>query len=330
MTPAIKVKFAALAPLLDEQARRLWAAVEARAIGRGGIPGVAEATGLSQTTIRAGLRELDSQSTADTHKVTHERLRRPGGDRRALVAQDPGLLQPLEALVEPVTRGEPMGPLRGPGQSATRLGRALQTQGHAVSERSVNQLLHDLGYSWQSNRKTIAGSQHQDRAAPFQHINQRVQVVQRQRQPVVSVDTKKKALVGQCRHSGRERAPKGQSEPVEVYDFPDQESGKGIPYGVYDRATNTGRVRVGVDHDTAELAVETMRCWWYHMGSSVYPRAQRSGAAPACGRWSCKSWPMISDCGFRCVTFRRVPAHGTKSHTGCVAISQRTGWADPW
>ena len=275
MTQAIKAKFAALAPLLDERTRRRWAAVEARAIGRGGITRVAEATGLSQTTIRAGLRELDSQSTSDTHKVTSERLRCPGGGRRALVAQDLGLLKALEALVDPVTRGDPMGPLRWTCKSAARLALELQTQGHAVSERSVNRLLHDLGYSLQSNRKTIEGSHHPDRDAQFQHINQRVKVFQRQRQPVVSVDTKKKELIGQFRNGGREWAPKGQPEPVEVYDFPDKELGKVIPYGVYDMATNTGWVSVGVDHDTAEFAVETIRRWWYHMGSSVYPRAQR-------------------------------------------------------
>jgi transposase len=275
MTQAIKAKFAALAPLLDERTRRLWAAVEARAIGRGGITCVAEATGLSQTTIRAGLRELDSQSTSDTHQVTSERLRRPGGGRRALVAQDPGLLKALEALVDPVTRGDPMGPLRWTCKSAARLAMELQTQGHAVSERSVHRLLHDLGYSLQSNRKTIEGSHHPDRDAQFQHINQRVQVFQRQRQPVVSVDTKKKELIGQFRNGGREWAPKGQPEPVEVYDFPDKELGKVIPYGVYDMATNTAWVSVGVEHDTAEFAVETIRRWWQHMGSSVYPRAQR-------------------------------------------------------
>lgn len=275
MTQAIKAKFAALAPLLDERTRRLWAAVEARAIGRGGITRVAEATGLSQTTIRAGVRELDSQGTSDTHQMTRERLRRSGGGRRSMVEQDPGLLKALEALVDPVTRGDPMGPLRWTCKSAARLAMELQTQGHAVSERSVNRLLHALGYSLQSNRKTIEGSHHPDRDAQFQHINQRVQVFQRQRQPVVSVDTKKKELIGQFRHGGREWAPKGQPEPVAVHDFPDKELGKVIPYGVYDMATNTGWVSVGVDHDTAEFAVETIRRWWYHMGRPVYPRAQR-------------------------------------------------------
>ena len=275
MIQAIKAKYAALAPLLDERTRRLWAAVEARAIGRGGITRVAEATGLSQTTIRAGLQELASQSTLAPHNVPSERLRRPGGGRRALVAQDPELLKALEALVDPVTRGDPMGPLRWTCKSAARLAIELQTQGHAVSERSLNRLLHTLGYSLQSNRKTLEGSHHPDRDVQFQHINQRVQVFQRQRQPVVSVDTKKKELIGQFRNGGREWAPQGQPELVEVHDFPDKDLGKVIPYGVYDMATNTGWVSVGVDHDTAEFAVETIRRWWYHMGSTVYPRAQR-------------------------------------------------------
>ena len=275
MTQAIKAKYAALAPLLDERTRRLWAAVEARAIGRGGITRVAEATGLSQTTIRAGIQELASQSPSDTHTVTSERLRRPGGGRRSLVTQDPELLKALEALVDPVTRGDPMGPLRWTCKSAARLALELQTQGHVVSERSINRLLHALGYSLQSNRKTLEGSHHPDRDAQFQHINQRVQVFQRQRQPVVSVDTKKKDLIGQFRNGDREWAPKGRPELVEVHDFPDKELGKVIPYGVYDMATNTGWVSVGVDHDTAEFAVETIRRWWYHMGRTVYPRAQR-------------------------------------------------------
>lgn len=272
---AIQAKYAALAPLLDERTRRLWAAVEAQAIGRGGITRVAEATGLSQTTIRVGLQELASQSPSGTHNVTSERLRRPGGGRRSLVAQDPELLKALEALVDPVTRGDPMGPLRWTCKSAARLAMELQTQGHAVSERSINRLLHALGYSLQSNRKTLEGSHHPDRDAPFQHINQRVKVFQRQRQPVVSVDTKKKELIGQCRHGGREWAPKGQPELVEVHDFPEKELGKVMPYGVYDMATNAGWVSAGVDHDTAEFAVETIRRWWYHMGRTVYPRAQR-------------------------------------------------------
>lgn len=275
MTQTIKDKFAALAPLLDERTRRRWAAVEARAIGRGGITRVAEATGLSQTTIRAGLKELESRRTSALHQVASERLRRPGGGRKSLVDHDPHLLEALEAMVDPVTRGDPMGPLRWTCKSAARLAEELQNQGYRVSERSINRLLHHLGYSLQSNRKTIEGSQHPDRDAQFQYINRRVQAFQRQRQPVVSVDTKKKELIGQFRNGGREWSPKGEPEPVRVHDFPDKALGKVIPYGVYDMATNTGWVSVGVDHDTAEFAVETIRRWWRHMGSLTYPRAKR-------------------------------------------------------
>jgi hypothetical protein len=190
MTQAIEAKFAALAPLLDERTRRRWAAVEARAIGRGGMTYVAAATGLSQTTIRAGLKALDSPSTSNIPPAAGARSRRPGGGRRSLVDHAPSLLKALEALVDPVTRGDPMGPLRWTCKSAARLATARQSQGHRVSERSINRLLHHLGYSLQSNRKTLAGSQHSDRDAPFQHINRRVKAFQRQRQPVVSVDTK--------------------------------------------------------------------------------------------------------------------------------------------
>jgi transposase len=275
MTQAIKTKFTALAPLLDEQTRRRWAAVEARAIGRGGITRVAEATGLSQTTIRAGLKELDFPSTADAHQTASGRLRRPGGGRMPLVDHDPHLLKALEALVDPVTRGDPMGPLRWTCKSAARLALALQNQGHRVSERSINRLLHHLGYSLQSNRKTLEGSQHPDRDAQFQYINRRVKAFQRQQQPVVSVDTKQKELIGPFRQGGREWHAKGQPEAVRVHDFPDKELGKVIPYGVYDMATNTGWVSVGVDHDTAEFAVETIRRWWRSMGRLTYPQAKR-------------------------------------------------------
>jgi hypothetical protein len=275
MTQAIAAKFAILKPLLDERARRLWAAVEARALGRGGISQVAEATGLSRVTVRAGLKELALPVTATGPQTPPERLRRPGGGRKPLGTSDPPLLQALETLVDPVTRGDPMSLLRWTCKSAAKLAAALQAQGHAVSERTVNRLLHDLGYSLQSNRKTLEGRHHPDRDAQFQYINRRAKVFQQQGQPVVSVDTKKKELVGQYRNGGQEWHLQGQPEEVNVHDFPDAVLGKIIPYGVYDEATNTGWVSVGVDHDTAEFAVETVRRWWRHMGSKVYPKAQR-------------------------------------------------------
>jgi transposase len=274
-TQAISAKFVVLRPLLDERARRLWAAVEARAIGRGGISCVAEATGLSRVTIRAGLQELVLPGTASRPRATPERLRRPGGGRKPRGRRDPHLVHALDTLVDPVTRGDPMSLLRWTCKSAAQLAAALQAQGHPVSERTVNRLLHDLGYSLQSNRKTLEGRAHPDRDAQFQYINRRAKAFQKQGQPVVSVDTNKKELIGQFRHGGREWQPQGQPEEVQGHDFPDKALGKVIPYGVYDEATTTGWVSVGVDHDTAEFAVETVRRWWRHMGGQTYPRAKR-------------------------------------------------------
>jgi len=274
-TQAITAKFAILSPLLDERARRLWAAAEARAIGRGGISQVAEATGLSRATIRAGVQELARPVAAPEPQTPVERVRRPGGGRKPLGVHDPHLLRALETLVDPVTRGDPMSLLRWTCKSAAKLAAALQTQGHVVSERTVNRLLHDLGYSLQANRKTLEGRAHPDRDAQFQYINRRAKAFQGQGQPVVSVDTKKKELVGQFRNSGREWHPQGQPEEVQVHDFPNEALGKVIPSGVYDEATNSGWVSVGIDHDTAAFAVETVRRWWRYMGSKVYPRAKR-------------------------------------------------------
>ena len=272
---SIKAKYTSLEPMLDERARRLWAATEARAIGRGGITRVAEATGLSRVTIRAGLSELDLPVTPTDRRVANERLRQSGGGRKPLVDHDPDLFRDLETLVDPVTRGDPMSPLRWTCKSAAKLATELQAQGHAVSERTVNRLLQALGYSLQSNRKTIEGKGHPDRDAQFQYINWRVKAFQRQGQPVVSVDAKKKELVGQFRNGGREWQPQGQPEAVEVYDFVKKDLGKVIPYGIYDQTTNAGWIGVGVDHDTAEFAVETLRRWWRNMGRRVYPRAKR-------------------------------------------------------
>ena len=272
---AIAAKFLILRPLLDERARRVWAALEARAMGRGGMSRVAEATGLSRVTIRAGLQELALTDMTSGPQTPPEQLRRRGGGRKPLSLHDPHLLHALETLVDPVTRGDPMSLLRWTCKSAAQLAAALRAQGHRVSERTVNRLLHDLGYSLQANRKTLEGGTHPDRDAQFQYIHRRAQTFQKQGQPVVSVDTKKKELVGQFRNRGREWSPQGQPEEVEVHDFPSKTLGKVIPYGVYDEATNTGWVSVGVDHDTAEFAVETVRRWWRHMGSQVYPKAKR-------------------------------------------------------
>ena len=273
VTQALASKYAVLGPLLDERTRRLWAAAEARAIGRGGITRVAEATGMSRGTVRAGLKELDSGAPAA--RAPAGRLRSPGGGRKALRERDPGLAAALERQLDPVTRGDPEGPLRWTCSSAARLARRLAAAGHAVSERTVNRLLHELGYSLQANRKTLEGRQHPDRDAQFRRIDRRVRAFQRLGQPVVSVDAKKKELVGPYRNGGRDWRPKGQPDEVRVHDFIDPELGKAIPYGVYDLTANAGWVSVGVDHDTAEFAVATLRRWWRQMGRRAHPDARR-------------------------------------------------------
>ena len=254
--------------MLDERSRRLWAATEARAIGWGGISRVSEATGLSRITIKAGLEELHRTPGEDDGRV-----RVPGGGRRPLADHDPGLLDALEALVDPVTRGDPMSPLRWTCKSADRLASELTASGHPVSERTISRLLHSLGYSLQSNREAIEGKDHPDRDGQFRHINRRVVAFQRRGQPVVSVDTKKKEIVGNYRNSGREWEPKGRPRRVKSKDFPDKDLGEVIPYGVYDPTDHAGWVGVGIDHDTAEFAVETLRRWWRRMGSRAYPGA---------------------------------------------------------
>src|SRR2546425_8904324 len=321
MTPIIAAKFAILKPLLDEQARRLWAAVEARALGRGGISQVAEATGLSRATVRAGLQELAPPATATGLQSPPGRLRRPGGGRKPLGVHHPHLVRTLEALVDPVTRGAPMSLLRWTCKSAAQLAAALQTKGHAVSERTVNRLLHDLGYSLQSNRKTLEGRAHPDRDAQFQYINRRAKAFQKQGQPVISVETKKKALGGQFRKGGRAWHPQGQPEEVQGHDLPDKVLGKGI-YGVYDEATNSGWVSVGIDHDTAAFAVETVRRWWRHMGSQVYPQAKRllitadggGSNGSRCRLWKVELQRLADETGLR-ISVCHFPPGTSKSNT---------------
>ena len=262
VTQAVQAKFVALKPLLDERTRRRWAAVEARAIGRGGIARVAEATGMSRTTIQAGIKELDRLPEDEP-----ERLRSPGGGRKPLTAHDPDLLAALERQVG--TRGDPSGPLRWTCSSAAHLAQELRTAGHQVSERTVNRMLHDAGYSLQANRKMLEGNP--DRDAQFKYINRRVKAFQKLGQPVVSVDAKKKELVG--KNNGKEWKRKGQPAAVNVHDFPDKVLGKALPYGVL--TNDTGWVSVGGGHDTATFAVETLRRWWCKMGGHAYPGARR-------------------------------------------------------
>ena len=271
---ALQGKYSVLAPLLDERTRRLWAAAEARAIGRGGVTRVAEATGMSRVTVRAGLKELDA-GAAGVLPTSATRQRRAGGGRKTLRSRDAGLVNALERELDPVTRGDPTGPLRWTCSSAARLAGRLRDAGHPASERTVNRLLHELGYSLQANRKTLEGRQHPDRDAQFRRIDRRVRAFQRLGQPVVSVDTKKKELIGPYRNGGREWRPKGRPEEVKVHDFIDRDLGKAIPYGVYDLTANAGWVGVGVDHDTSEFAVATLQRWWRQMGCRTYPEARR-------------------------------------------------------
>jgi transposase len=272
-TETVRRKYLSLDPLLNERLRRLWAAAEAREIGWGGVTAVALATGLSQTTIAVGLRELRAGVMREEADGVQPRVRQPGGGRKSLVARDTRLLKDLEALVDPVTRGDPQSPLRWTCKSTRRLAEALRRQGHTVGYRTVAVLLGELGYSLQSNRKSREGTSHPDRNAQFEYINDQVRRFQRRGQPAVSVDTKKKELVGDFKNGGREYQPGGQPETVRVHDFQDKELGKAIPYGVYDLTANEGWVSVGIDHDTARFAAETLRRWWANMGSKVYPKA---------------------------------------------------------
>ncbi len=264
----IRQKYLALRDALDERTRRLWAATEARAAGRGGFTAVVQATGMSSKTLARGMRELDSGE-----KLPLSRVRRPGGGRKAAKTLDPGLTVALEELVEPVTRGDPESPLRWTCKSLRRLSKELRAQGYQASHTLVGQLLHEAGYSLQANRKTREGTHHPDRDAQFEHINRRVRRQLKRGAPAISVDTKKKELVGDFKNGGQEWRPKGKPEEVRVHDFLDRQKGKAIPYGVYDLGANKGWVSVGVDHDTASFAVNTIRRWWRNMGRRTYPHA---------------------------------------------------------
>lgn len=269
---AIRRRFEILAPHLDERTRRLTAAAEAEAIGFGGVALVARATGYSRLTLRRGIKELKAapESPPDGRKI-----RRPGGGRKRTVDTDLTLRADLEKLVQPTERGEPESPLRWTCKSVRRLADELKRMGHQTSHRMVAEMLHEMGYSLQANSKTLEGASHPDRDAQFEHINQQAQEYFATVDPVISVDTKKKELVGDFKNGGRELRPKGEPEKVRVHDFVIPELGRAIPYGVYDLAANSGWVSVGVDHDTSTFAVEAVRRWWKSMGSERYPQARR-------------------------------------------------------
>lgn len=273
----IQRRFSSLSPFLDERMRRLVAAAESEVIGYGGVTAVARATGVSRRAITEGMKELNQRKRARKTPPAQARIRREGAGRKRTVEKDPGLVKDLDRLVDPVTRGDPESPLRWTCKSVRRLAEELQQEGHSVSHQTVAELLHAMDYSLQANQKTLEGRQHADRDAQFQYINRKAQGYLKKGDPVISVDTKKKELVGNFKNGGREWQSKGQPERVRVHDFEIREPGKGkvAPYGVYDLGRNVGWVSVGVDHDTATFAVESIRRWWRWMGRPTYPKAKR-------------------------------------------------------
>jgi hypothetical protein len=290
-----RAKYRALASTLTERARRIWAATEARAAGRGGISGVARATGIAYSTIQRGLQDLDASP-----QLGADRIRRPGGGRKPTIAKDPTLRADLDGLVGPTAKGDPMSPLRWTSRSVRHLAASLRGMGHQVSHQLVARLLAAAGYSLQANRKTREGPSHPDRDAQFRYINRQVRQFQAAGQPVISVDTKKKELVGDFKNAGRTWRPRGRPIPVRVHDFLIREQGKAIPYGVYDLTRNAGWVSVGIDHDTASFAVRTIGRWWQKMGRPRYPRARSllitadaggsNGARVRLWKWELQRW----------------------------------------
>jgi len=266
----IRRKYIALAEHLDERARRVWAATEAEALGYGGISLVALATGISRRAIHRGLSELNAEEA-----VPPDRIRKPGGGRKSAVHHQPDFPDRLERLVEPLTRGDPESPLRWTCKSVRLLADELGQQGIRVGRQTVARQLHALGYSLQGNRKTVEGKQHPDRNAQFEHINARVTKEMKAKNPVISVDTKKKELVGNYKNSGREWHRTGEAPKVNIHDFPNPDVPRAHPYGVYDLAKNRGFVNVGTDHNTATFAVASIRKWWLAQGRRAYPNAKR-------------------------------------------------------
>jgi hypothetical protein len=275
---AIGERFRALAPELDERRRRLWAAAEARSHPRGGVSAVARATGISVTTIHKGLRELASGERLDPGRV-----RRPGGGRKPLAEKDPALLEALKRLVEADSRGDPESPLRWTAKSVRKLADGLRELGHEVHFTTVAGLLRGLGYSLQANAKLTEGKQHPDRDAQFRHINERVAAALAAGAPAISIDTKKKELVGEFKNGGRELRPKGSPIAVNTHDFPSDALGKAIPYGVLDIAANQGFVNVGITNETAQFSVASIRAWWQQLGRERYPDAKTLQITADCG-----------------------------------------------
>lgn len=266
----VQDKYLDLADGLDERSRRIWAAVEARSLGYGGIAAVAEASGICERTIRRGLRELE-----ESDGPPPGRQRRAGGGRKAAVVQQPDLAAALEELVEPATRGDPMTPLRWTCKSTRTLAAELSRQGYTITAPTVGRLLHDAGYSLQANRKTREGKSHPDRNAQFEHLHRRVVAFQRTGQPAISVDTKKKEVLGNKKNAGQTWRPSGEPVEVDTHDFPNPRQGKAVPYGVYDIAANEALVNIGINHDTAQFAVASIDLWWRRLGKRRHGKARR-------------------------------------------------------
>ena len=279
----IRERFRKLKGTLTERARRLFAASEALAFGYGGVAAVARATGIAPRTIRTGIREVHAVESGAAAPMTPTRSRRPGGGRKKTTVKDPTLLSDLKVLVESTTRGDPESPLLWTARSQRNLVAALAERGHTTSAPMVARLLKELGYSLQANRKRMEGAQHPDRDAQFEHINETVRRQLEARQPAVSVDAKKKELVGDFKNAGRELAPKGSPVEVEVYDFVDEKVGRATPYGIYDLGKNEAWVSVGISHDTAEFSVQTLRTWWREMGAPLYAHASSLLITADCG-----------------------------------------------
>lgn len=274
----VREKYIAIAEDLDERGRRRWAGAEARSLGWGGVSTVSEATGISDRTIRTGIKELDDPNAAPSNKQ-----RRSGGGRRSREIEQPKLIEALELLIEPDTRGDPCTPLRWTCKSTRTLARELTSQGYQISSTKIGQLLRVQGYSLQANRKTIEGKQHPDRDAQFEHISKRIRAYFRTRQPAISIDTKKKEALGNMKNAGQTYCPKGKPTKVTTHDFPNKKLGKAVPYGVYDIALNEAGVSVGVSHDTAEFAVAAIDRWWQLMGKERYSTAKRLLITADCG-----------------------------------------------
>lgn len=292
----IRARWQLLRPVLDERRVRLWSAAEAQAIGPGGVAVVARATGLGRERISAGIRELaEAPETPPEGPPQAQRIRRPGGGRKPITETDPTLERDLEALLEPSRRGDPESPLRWTTKSTRTLAAALAEQGHRVSPTKVGQVLADMGYSLQANKKTAEGKQHPDRDAQFRYISEKAAEFANRGSPVISTDTKKKELVGNFKNAGQEWRRAGDPRRVSCHDFPDRALGKAIPYGVYDIRRDVGWVNVGVDHDTPRFAVASIAAWWAAMGKKAYPDAKElliTADAGGSNSWRARNWKV--------------------------------------